>query len=197
MRVEVFCVADGLPVLEEPTMGEVRVFEDSFVDVMTIAIESEQYCREVREVCDRFEQHLRHFTRRVLQQIVQDILLHSYLPVGVGQLINEALNRIRHNVKDTLVVIRCLDLLRRLIERIDRRYFESRKEEHDRKSRNDIYRPASISSSQQQITDEASRKKSDGIPLPLPVPLPIPVYHEHNFAKKELAKHLSLLLLLL
>jgi len=41
-------------------------------------------------------------------------------------------------VKNTLVVSRCLDLLRKLIERIERKFLESRKEEYDRRPRSDL-----------------------------------------------------------
>lgn len=97
---------------------------------------------------------------------------------------------------NNLVVSRCLDLLRKLIDRIEKRNIDSRKEEADRKFRSDIYRPAQHHAP--HAPEESARKKSDNISTPpLPPSLPPALGVIENIAKKEITKELELLLSLL
>jgi len=48
LRIEVFGVADILLVLEKAAAGEVGVFQHSLMTIMTLSVESQQHCREVR-----------------------------------------------------------------------------------------------------------------------------------------------------
>lgn len=61
-------------------------------------------------------------------------------------LINEALNRIRADTRNTAVVNRCIEVLRKLMERVEKKYVEMRKEEGGRPRSDSVSKQPTVSS---------------------------------------------------